>query len=103
MNDVLYIGQEIILAPEISLQLAEFERRLKEIKEQEETIKQKILEAMEENNVVKLDTPDLSITYIAPTDRETFDTKTFRSENPEVYDAYVKMTPVKSTIRIKLK
>ncbi len=103
MNDVLYIGQEIILAPEISLQLAEFERRLKEIKEQEETIKQKILTAMEENNVVKLDTPDLSITYIAPTDRETFDTKTFRSENPEVYDAYVKMTPVKSTIRIKLK
>lgn len=103
MNDILYVGQQIILAPEISLQLAEFERKLKEIKEQEETIKQKILEAMEENNVVKLDTPDLSITYIAPTDRETFDTKTFRSENPEVYDAYVKMTPVKSTIRIKLK
>lgn len=103
MNDILYVGQQIILAPEISLQLAEFERKLKEIKEQEETIKQQILTAMEENNVVKLDTPDLSITYIAPTDRETFDTKTFRSENPEVYDAYVKMTPVKSTIRIKLK
>ena len=92
-----------MLTPEVAETLANFERQLKAIKEQEERIKNTILQEMEAQNIIKIDTPQLTITYVAQTDRETFDVKGFKEENPLIYDAYTKMTPVKSSIRIKTK
>ena len=45
----------------------------------------------------------MTITYIAPTTRETFDSKAFRAKNPKLYDEYVKIGAVASSVRIKLK
>lgn len=98
-NDGLTYG----LDNEISKQIADFERQVKEIKEKEDELKAKILQEMEANNIVKIDTEELTISYIAPTDRETFDSKSFKADNQDLYDEYVKMTPVKSSIRIKVK
>lgn len=91
------------LAPEYSRTLAHFEKEIKALKDAEEKLKAEILAAMEANGCIKLETPELNITYIAPTDRETFDSKAFRAEHPEMYDDYVKMSAVKSSIRIKVK
>ena len=83
--------------------LVEFERMAKQIKEQEDELKRQILEAMERNGIIKIDSPDLLINYIAETDRETFDSKRFRAEYPELYDDFVKLSTVKPSIRIKVK
>lgn len=95
--------QVAVLSEEVSNQIAEFERQVKEIKKQQDELKLSILNEMEANNIIKLETDDLIISYVAPTDRETFDSKTFKEEHSDLYDEYVKMTPVKSSIRIKLK
>ncbi len=87
----------------VSNKIAEFERQIKAIKEKEDELKQAILEEMEKKNIIKIDTEDLLISYVAPTTRETLDSKTFKNDMPEIYDEYVKITPVKSSIRIKLK
>lgn len=100
---IVYENNVPALAPETALAIAEFEKQVKIIKEKEDELKQAILEAMEAENIVKLDTPELVISYIAPTDRETFDTKTFKAENPDLYDEYAKLTPIKASIRIKVK
>lgn len=92
-----------ILDEEASKKIAEFERQIKEIKAKEDEFKQAILEEMEAKNIIKIDTEDLMISYVAPSDRETFDSKAFKEEHQELYDEYVKMTPVKSSIRIKVK
>ena len=104
MSDLIVIdnGQALLDAETASL-IAEFERKAKEIKEASDKLKAKILEAMEDKGIVKLDTPDFTISYIAPTDRETFDSKALKADNPDLYDSYVKMTPVKSSVRIRLK
>ena len=96
-------NNEINLNEETSKKLAEFELKIKEIKEQEDKIKQSILKEMEEKNIIKIETDDVMISYVAPTDRETFDSKLFREEYSALYDEYVKITPVKSSIRIKVK
>ena len=83
--------------------IADFERRIKELKEQEDELKSRILAEMEEKGIVKLETVDLVVSYIASTDREDFDKKKFKEDNQDLYDEYVKMTPVKSSIRIKVK
>lgn len=102
--ELIKVENEIgILDTEVSKKVAEFEKALKEIKEKEEKLKQNILSEMESKNILKLETDDLTITYIAPAERETFDSKKFREENSDLYDEYVKFSPVKSSIRIKVK
>lgn len=83
--------------------IADFENRIKELKEQEDELKSRILAEMEEKGLVKLETDDLTINYIASTDREDFDKKRFKEDNQDLYDEYVKMTPIKASIRIKVK
>lgn len=102
--ELIKVENEIgILDTEVSKKVAEFEKAIKEIKEKEEELKQNILTEMENKNILKLETDDLTITYIAPAERETFDSKKFREENSDLYDEYVKFSPVKSSIRVKVK
>lgn len=102
-NLIVFDGNSAILDPQVAEAIATFEAEVKEIKAQEEILKQRILEEMERNGLLKIDTPHLLINYIAGTDRETFDSKSFRKEHPDLYDDFVKMTPVKASIRIKVK
>lgn len=104
MNDLIVVDNGTpILRAEIASQIAEFERMVKSIEEQEKVLKSAILAEMEDKEILKLETDDVVITYVAPSDRERFDTKTFRAENPLVYDEYVTMSQVRSSIRIKVK
>lgn len=95
-------GDSFLLNPEANSKIAEFERKAKEIKEAEDKLKKAILEEMETKGVIKLETDELTITYIAPTNRETLDSKTLKAELPDIYDSYVKISPVKSSIRVKV-
>ncbi len=92
-----------VLMPSASAMLAEFERQVKEIKAKEDELKQRILEEMEANGILKIDTDELSITYVAPTSRESFDSKAFRKDNPDLYDEYVKISQVSASVRLKVK
>lgn len=102
--ELIKIENEIaILDGETSLKIAEFERTIKELKDKEDELKQSILNEMESKNIIKLETDDLMINYIAPSERETLDSKRLREEQPDLYDEYVKFSPVKSSIRLKVK
>ena len=104
MNELIVFHKgTALLDAETAVQIAEFERQVKTLKDKEDALKAAILAEMENKGIVKLETPELAISYIQPTERETFDTKAFKKDEPDLYDSYVKMSPVKSSIRIKLK
>ena len=84
-------------------QIAEMEMKLKELKASKDALSQVLLEQMEKRNIIKLETDQLRISYIAETDREQFNSKKFRSDNPDLYDKYVDIVPVKANVRIKVK
>lgn len=92
-----------LLNPEVSIKIAEFERAVKEIKAKEDELKQRILAEMEEHGIRKIETDELTISYVAPSSRETFDSKAFRKDNPDLYDNYVKITDVSASVRMKVK
>ena len=107
-----YEGKKVEEKPETSLQtvdqntLAKFGSVLKQIAELEksiEPIREQIKVEMEKRGILSLNAGDVSITYVSPTTRETFDTKRFKAENEELYDQYKKTSEVKSSIRIKIK
>jgi regulator of replication initiation timing len=94
---------EVMLTTEATNKIAELERTIAELRKIQDDVKKAIIEEMEQKGVVKLDNDVVTITYIAPTDRETFDSKKFKEEQPDMYDEYVKISPVKPSVRIKVK
>lgn len=104
MNELIVMENGLpVLNDNIANELIDIEMMAKSLKERADALKAEILAAMEKNNIVKVDTPSMLISYIAPTDRETFDTKALKAELPEIYDSYCKITPVKASIRIKVR
>ena len=92
-----------VLLPSASAMIAEFERQIKMLETKRDGLKKRILAEMEANGILSLETDDLHITYVAPTSRESFDSKAFRKDNPDLYDEYVKISQVSASIRMKVK
>jgi len=81
-----------------------------EIKFLEEKLKAKkdaltltLLEEMRDNEIKRVETPDVIISYVDESERETFDSKKFREDYPDMYDEYVRFSKVKASVRIKAK
>lgn len=87
----------------ITSELRLIDEEEKELKEKKEKIREILLKEMEDKNILKLENENISITYKAPTERETFRTKDFKKDLPDLYDTYVEFTPVKSSLLIKIK
>ena len=99
---IVYEGNTALLNRDVAVKLAEFERMVKEVKAKQDELKQKILEEMESKGIVSIKSPELTISYVAPTSRETFDSKTFRKDHPDLYDEYVSISLVKASVRMKV-
>ena len=83
--------------------IVEIEKQIKDLKALQDSYKENLLKEMEEKNVLKIDTEKLLISYVAPSTRETLDSKKLKEDLPDIYDLYVKFTDVKSSLRIKVK
>lgn len=104
MNELLIVENEnVTLKSEFVNYIADLKNKEAKIKEEISNITEKLLSEMEEQNIIKIDIPELLVSYIAPSERETFDSKKFREEHEDLYDEYVKFSPVKSSLRIKVK
>lgn len=104
MNELITIenGTAVLNADTVK-KISDFEYTMKKLKQAEDELKNAILAEMEEKNILKIDNDTMTISYIGATGRETFDSKKFRADNPDLYDEYVHISPVKPSIRIKVK
>ena len=104
MDKLIRIEQgTALIEPSVSFALAEFKRQVEEIKAKEDALKQRILEEMESNGILKIETDELIINYIAPSTKEKFDGKAFREDNPDLYDNYVTINPCKAYVKMTVK
>ena len=93
-------------APILSLadSIAEMEKKIKTFTAQRDELKEKILGLMTENNCDKIEIDGkVLITRVAATTRETFDSKSLKADNPELYAKYVKNSPVKESLKITIR
>ena len=104
MNNIIEgTGSNVMLSEEVCERIISLEKQAKEIKKQQDSMKKEILDAMQKYGVLKFDNEFLKIAFIPEHDAERFDSKTFKEENPDIYDSYVKMSKVKPSIRITVK
>ena len=74
-----------------------------EVEKKKNELRARLLEEMEKGGIVKLDVPELTVSYIAAGDKLTFDSKRLNEEAPDIYDAYLRKTSYKASLRIKIK
>lgn len=104
MNNIIERkDSDVALSEEVCERIINLEKQAKEIKKQQDSMKAEILDAMQKYGVLKLDNEFLKIAFVPEHDAERFDSKTFKDENPDVYDMYVKISKVKPSIRITVK
>ena len=92
-----------VLDAERAVEIAFIDDKIKKLKAVLDEKKAQLLSEMESKNIYKLETPELSVTYIAPTNREQFDSKNFRKSYPDLYDEFCRFIPVNASIRLKTK
>ena len=104
MNDLIVMeNKSPILRADVLERILEFERVAKEIKSKEDELKAGILAEMEANGIYKVDMPQLLISYVGETVRETLDSKALKEELPDIYEAFMKLSTVKPSVRIKIR
>lgn len=102
-NIIERIGSDVMVSEEVCERIISLEKQAKEIKRQQDIMKNEILDAMQKNGVIKIDNEFLKIAFIPEHDAEKFDSKKFKEENPDVYDMYAKISKLKPSIRITVK
>jgi hypothetical protein len=88
---------------EIINTIAQLTAAKKQIEEQEKTMKEKLLEAMEKYGVTKFDNDIIKVTYYAPSTATTIDSTRLKNEKPEIAKEYSKTSNKKSYIKIEVK
>ena len=83
--------------------IVELEKKIVELKKQQNTLKEALLDEMQKRGIKKIDTPKLTITVVDETTKETFDSKSFRADHRDLYDDYVKISDVKAYVKIGVK
>lgn len=99
------VGQELLVKEkyDVIVAIRNLEKQKKDLEEQEKIMRQKLLEACEEYGVLGFDNDLMSVTYVPETTRESFDSKSFKEDYPELAPLYTKKSKVKASIRIKVK
>ena len=82
------------------LQMMQFKAQAKLLEDQQKEYREKLYQKMEENDIKKIDTGNIVITRVLPTERKSVDSKRLKDEQPDIYEEYLKVSKVKGSIRI---
>ena len=97
---------DMILSTGNQALMAEFEARILELKQIEEsykTFKTKLYDEMERNGVSNIETPSLKISLVHPSTKTTFDSKSFKTKHPDLFEEFSSTSPVKGSLRVTVK
>ena len=78
------------------------EEELKLLTEKADKVKEVLYDTMGKEGVKTVDRGKLKITYVAPSNRTSIDSKKLEKEEPEIYKKYVNTTTVEGSIKITL-
>lgn len=83
--------------------IADLELAKKNIENDESALREQLLQAMEKYGVKKFETDAVTFTYVAPTTRNTIDSKALKAEQPDIAAMYTKTSNVKASVKITVK
>ena len=103
MNELVKVEEDkLVLLEEGIKQIKKFQKAKLQLDIMEENLKKMFKDKMEETGIYKYESPDktFKVTYVAETKSNTFDSKKFKEENPDLYEKYKKETTRKAYVRM---
>ena len=100
MNGIIKIENGKLCQQAIDF-IVHIETQMKTLKAQYDAFRDELQKAMEAGGILKLESENLRINYISEGTKETFDSKQFKADMPDLYNEYVKFSKVKPSVRIK--
>ena len=88
---------------DVQAYLYNLEQEVKAKSEEMKKIKDGLCAIMLERGIKSFTTPIMSLTTITPKPRKSFDTEALKFEYPDLYEKFLKETPVKPSVRITFK
>ena len=83
--------------------LMEKEMEYKQAELTAKQLREQLCKKMEEQGIKSWETDNLRVTYVAPVDRLSVDSKKLKEKYPQVYSECQKMSKIKSSVRIAIK
>jgi len=110
VNDLPYIDEKALQNVECintelvaqEYELAHFELKVKQLTDLIKARREAILNEMLEKGIKSYEIDGVKYTAVEPTTKETFDSKKFKEDNPELYSKYKKTSQVKASLRVKV-
>lgn len=85
---------------EVEDEVARLELEVKAAQEKQKTLKQGLYDMMTEHNIKSWTGSRLKLTRVLPTSSETFDSKAFKADHPELYEQYRKTSQRDGSLKI---
>ena len=105
MENLVVIDGELQLALDVKQTIFAIENEIKKLNELKDKYKKALIQEIEARGMTKcsINNELFSLAYKGPSTRETLDSKRLKADMPEIYDEYVKINNVSSSISVKLK
>lgn len=85
---------------EVETEVARLETQIKFMQERQKTFKEGLYALMEEYNIKSWSGSKVKLTRVLPTESETFDSKSFKADHPELYAQYLKKTKRAGSLKV---
>lgn len=87
---------------EVEGEVGNIERMVKIMQEKQKTLRDGLYKLMEQYNVKSWTGSKVKLTRVLPSTTEKFDSKAFKTENPELYKKYCKKSDTAGSLRVTL-
>lgn len=95
--------QTLALIAQTEEQIIQFKQLIEDLEKQRKKGLESLTERMITTGTKAIETERLKLTLVLEQQRESLDTPTFKSEQPELWERYKKTTTTKAHVRLKLK
>lgn len=111
-NNTLYERPALVVDPELEKRYLQAEQEFmaieaqaKALQDTRDELRGKILALMEQQKITSWESPNaqIKVTYVAPQDRISIDSKKIKEKFPQVYAECQKLTKVKAQIRVTMR
>ena len=103
-NLVVLDSGELQLASDVKKTIFAIEKEIKNLTELRDKYKQALIQEIEDRGFINCNIKNelFTLTYKGASTRETLDSKRLTEDMPEIYDEYVKISSVSSSIGVRL-
>ncbi len=93
-------GEFPVRFAEVEAEVARLEIVVKTLTERQKELRNGLYDLMKKNNIKTFTGSRIKLTRVLPVKSKTFDSKTFKEENPDLYEKYMKESEKAGTIRV---